>query len=154
MTVEIERFDLGYAECCGATLGRGRSMPNYDRMLWARHSPIRCIMFRIEMVVPSFVSTHFVRHKIGVEHFVQSMRNDKTDVAADRYTPVRHVMILNAEALMNMAAKRLCAKAHARTRDTMTDIVEAVQKVDPTLAKYLVPPCKDGGCREMEPCNE
>lgn len=152
--IKITRFDTGYAECCGSTLGKEATLPNYGKMLYARHSPIRAIMFRIEMVIPSFVSVHFVRHKVGVEHFVQSMRDDKTTVKADRDTLVRHVMICNAEAVLNMAAKRLCGKAHAQTRATMQDIKFAMSSIDLALSYHMLPPCADAKCRELVSCKE
>lgn len=52
-----------------------RVKDSYHLYKWYRseHSPIRTQLFWIEMLnIPTFVSVHLVRHKIGVEHFVQS----------------------------------------------------------------------------------
>ena len=46
-------------------------------ILKAEHSPIRTLMFTIRLTIPYFVSVHLVRHKIGIEHYVQSQRNDR-----------------------------------------------------------------------------
>lgn len=47
------------------------------RILDAGHSPIRTLMFTVRMEIPYYVSVHFVRHKVGVEHYVRSQRNDR-----------------------------------------------------------------------------
>ena len=119
------------------------------------HSPIRTQFFWIEMIgVLSFVSVHFVRHKIGVEHFVQSNREDRGGTAeVNRKTPVNHRMLVNAQALINMARKRLCYKAHKESRETMLAIKDEIAKVDPDLATFLVPECEyRKGCHEPRTC--
>ncbi len=48
------------------------------KMLMSEHSPIRCLQFRIRLEnLPYWVSVHLVRHKLGVEHFVSTQRNDR-----------------------------------------------------------------------------
>lgn len=61
----------------------------------------------------------------------------------DRYAPTDLAFIINAEALMNMAHKRLCTKASAETRAVMSLIRSEIAKddVDPDLAMNLVPQC-------------
>lgn len=122
------------------------------------HSPIRSQMFVIKMEgIPSFVSVHLVRHKIGVEHFVQTMREDRgAEEVANRNTPVNHTMILNAQTLINMAKKRLCYKASKATRDVFNLIIDAVFVVDEELPKYLVPECiyRGGYCHEPKMCGK
>ncbi|NCB03452.1 MAG: hypothetical protein EOM67_15045, partial [Spirochaetia bacterium] len=70
------------------------------------HSPIRSQMFTIKMEgIPSFVSVHLVRHNVGVQHFVQTMRNDRgAEDVANRNTPVNHTMIANAQAIIDDGA--------------------------------------------------
>ena len=63
-----------------------------SRMLKCKHSPIRTLMFTIKLTIPYYVSTHFVRHKIGVEHYVQSQRNDR-QTNYDRETAPQNVMV-------------------------------------------------------------
>lgn len=120
-----------------------------------RHSPIRTQLFEIVMRVPTYVSVHFVRHKVGVEHFVQSNRSDRGgDKEATRHTLVNHLMFINAESLMNMAQKRLCGKADPITREVMEEIVTSVGVVDPDLANSMVPTCvyRGGICPEPNGC--
>jgi len=72
----------------------------------------------------------------------------------DRYTPTDIAFIINAEALINMAHKRLCEKASSETRDLMTKIALEVSIADPELAEHLVPQCvfRGGICSEPKTC--
>lgn len=127
------------------------------RMLHAQHSPIRALTFVIGMTVPYWVSVHFTRHKVGVEHFVTTQRNDRQDAydrtSAPQDTPVRHIMLLDAQALINIARARLCGKAAPETRRAMREIRDAVLDKSPEFESVLVPKCiAHGGCVEFEPC--
>lgn len=122
------------------------------------HSPARVREFWIELQgIPTFVSVHLVRHKHGVEHFVQSMRDDLyigEDVVVTRETPVNHGMKINAQALINMSRKRLCYKAHVKTVAVWRKLLKEVAKVDPDLAHWMVPECVHRGswCPELREC--
>lgn len=71
----------------------------------------------------------------------------------DRYTPTDLACLINAEAIINMSHKRLCAKASAETREIWEKIVEEIRKCDRDLANYCVKPCVHCGfCREAKPC--
>lgn len=121
----------------------------------AEHSPIRTQMFVVEMFdIPSFVSTHYVRHKLGVEHFVRTNREDrKGDKKANRLTPVMHMMFLNSQTLIYMARKRLCFKASKETRDAMVMIKDGVRPHDEALSNAMVPECEyRGRCTEFKSC--
>lgn len=122
------------------------------------HSPVRSQMFTIKMEgIPSFVSVHLVRHNVGVQHFVQTMRSDRGAVEiANRNTPVNHTMIANAQALINMARKRLCYKASDETREVFNLIVDAIARVDEDLPKFLEPECiyRGGYCHEPKCCGK
>lgn len=127
------------------------------KMLKARHSPIRTLMFTIKMIVPSFVSVHFVRHKIGVEHYVQSQRNDRQSNYDRELAPqnvlVSHKMDINAEQLMFMANRRLCGMADKTTRYTMTRICMEVSKLNPEFTSFLAPMCERlHECPEFKSC--
>lgn len=127
------------------------------KYLRSEHSPIRTLNFIIKMTIPYCNSVHFVRHKFGVEHFVQSQRNDRQDKydrrEAPQNAPVSHIMYINAQALMQMARKRLCGKADEDTRYIMNLIKEEVLKTNPEFEDVLVPQCKYlRGCPEFQPC--
>lgn len=145
---------------CEGTMHGQKSKVSLDTMYKAEHSPIRCVLFMVDMEdIRTDVSVHFVRHKHGVEHFVKSNRGDLylTKEQADRLgrsSPVNHRMIINAQALITMARKRLCLKSHPYTVQTMKALRKAIKEVDPTLAKYMVPECvyRNGLCPEATEC--
>jgi hypothetical protein len=139
-------------KACGFTSGKNGHPDSYE-MYRAEHSPIRTRMFVVEMYeIPTYVSVHFVRHKIGVEHFVQSNRGASEIVTRD--TPVNHMMFLNAQALIQMARKRLCGKSSEKTRELMGEIRHHLAYVDQALAAHMVPECEYRGfCPELKPCH-
>lgn len=127
------------------------------QMLKCEHSPIRTLMFTIEMIIPSYVSVHFVRHKIGVEHYVQSQRNDRQTNYDRELAPqnamVMHTMDINAEQLMFMSRRRLCGMADATTRYVMAKICAAVLATNPEFEGRLAPMCEyRHECPEFVPC--
>jgi len=137
------------------TSGR-RSGIDLDKLYQCEHSPVRTQIFWIEMLnIPTFVSVHFVRHKIGVEHFATSNRPDRGTGEADRMTPINHGMLINAQALINMAKKRLCYHASKETRETMIAILKQIKVVDSGLSKRMVPECVYRGkiCHELKQCD-
>lgn len=71
----------------------------------------------------------------------------------DRYAPTDLACIINAEAIINMSHKRLCAKASTETREIWTTVVTEIGKIDPDLARHCVKPCiATGICREAKSC--
>lgn len=72
----------------------------------------------------------------------------------DRHAPTGLVFIINAEAIMNMSHKRLCAKASAETREVWQEVVSKIRDIDPDLAKHCVPQCmyRGGICPEPKSC--
>lgn len=146
-------------EACESTMQEGAvSQMSLDEAYRCEHSPMRTQLFWLSMPrIPTFVSVHCVRHKIGVEHFVRTNRDDRGgDPEANRHTPVRHSVLLNAEAFISIARKRLCFKAAAETRALVLHIKEALRLVDPDLARYMVPNCvyRGGLCVERKPCGQ
>lgn len=138
------------------TLKNSPSQMSLSRIYQCLHSPARTQLFWVEMYgIPTFVSTHIVRHKHGVEHFVQSNREDRGGVVgADRLTPVSHSMMINAEALINIARKRLCFASHRTTVGVVSRLRNAIRAVDPDLADAMVPECVARGfCPELQVCS-
>lgn len=127
------------------------------KLVEAEHSPIRELWFGIKMEIPYWVSVHFVRHHIGVNHYVQTQRTDRTGQDRNfKYQNeiVSHIMSVNAQELIFMAHKRLCKQASKETREVMQMIVDEVVKVAPYMKDALVPLCvyRNGKCQEMFPC--
>ena len=143
---------------CEMTMHGQTSKVSLKSMYRAEHSPIRCRLFWVELrAIPIFVSVHLVRHKHGVEHFVQSMRDDlyiDPTKVVDRETPVNHGMLINAQALIQISRKRLCLKAHRKTVAVWTKLRKAIREIDPDLANHMVPECvyRNGFCPELLPC--
>lgn len=128
------------------------------KLLESEHSPISELWFGIRMTIPYWVSVHFVRHHIGVNHYVQSQRNDRQS-AYDRNTApqdemVSHIMSIDAMELIHMAHKRLCGQASYETRYVMQMIVAEVIKANPEMESVLVPLCdyRNGKCTEFNCC--
>ena len=113
------------------------------------------------MEIPYWVSVHFVRHHIGVNHYVQSQRDDRNNNTTPRSQKeqgeiVSHIMSINAQELIQMAHKRLCFQASKETREVMNAIVHEVVKIAPYMKDVLVPLCiyRNGKCTEMFPCEQ
>lgn len=126
-------------------------------MLLAEHSPIRKILFGYTFGnIKYWIVGHFVRHKVGIEHWVTSQRDDRTGIDRNTSTqdaPVRYEFSANAQALINISRKRLCGKAHAETRAAWKQVREAVAEHDPVIASVMVPECVYRGfCPEMQSC--
>lgn len=131
------------------------------KLIKSEHSPIRELWFGIKMEIPYWVSVHFVRHHIGVNHYVQTQRDDRTDDDTPRAEKpqgemVSHIMSINAQELINMAHKRLCRQASKETREVMQAIVKEVIAKVPQMKDVLVPLCvyRGGRCTEFFPCKE
>ena len=166
MQVELLRSpneaDLYWVKLCTLnTVGKSTTKAPTDewieRLVKAEHSPIRELWFGIKMTIPYWVSVHFVRHHIGVNHYVQTQRTDRTGTDRNDLTQsamVSHIMSINAQELINMSHKRLCKQASFETRQVMKMIVDEVVKVAPYMKDVLVPLCKyrNGKCTEMFSC--
>lgn len=128
-----------------------------QKLLLAEHSPIRLIRFHWRWDnLPSWVSVHFVRHKVGVEHFVKSQRTDRTGIDRNELPQgalVSHECEADAQALINISRKRLCNCASPETRVAWQLVKNEVKKVEPELAKCMVRECiYRGFCPEMFGC--
>jgi hypothetical protein len=156
---EVSNDDL-MRRCCDMTRKPGMvpSKMTREKIYKCEHSPARAIIFWIELLgIPSFVSTHLVRHKIGVEHYVESNRDDRGGAGDDnvtRNTPVNHGLLTNAQALIHMARKRLCYASHVKTVGVFRRLKKEMHEVDPALSEALVPDCvyRNGLCPELREC--
>ena len=155
--------DLTWVKTCTInTVGKtSTTLPTNEwlkKLVNAEHSPIRELWFGIKMEIPYWVSVHYVRHHIGINHYVQTQRSDRTgeDRNAKRQDElVSHIISVNAQELVFMAHKRLCKQASKETREVMQEIVKQVITVAPYMKEVLVPLCvyRNGKCTEMFKCN-
>lgn len=166
MKVEILKYPtendlLWVKQCTLNTVGKSTTKAPTEewlkRLVEAEHSPIRELWFGIKMEIPYWVSVHFVRHHIGVNHYIQTQRSDRTGVNRSEKPQgeiVSHIMSVNAQELVFMAHKRLCKQASAETQAVMREIVKKVVEVAPYMKSVLIPLCayRNGKCTEMFPC--
>lgn len=126
-------------------------------ILEARHSPIRRLNFSFYIECPYWVSVHLCRH-IHAQPYVKSQRNDRQSEYDRNKAPqdetVCMIWDMNAEELMIIANKRLCAQASPETREIVQKMCDLVQDRMPEFRGLLVPMCKYSGgvCHEMKPC--
>lgn len=129
-------------------------------MLLCEHSPIRKKIVSWKWSdLKSWISVHFVRHKIGIEHFVKSQRPDRIGNRDNRDnalqgTLVDHECEANAQAIINISRKRLCNMAMPETRKAWQLFLKTLEPYEPELASVCVPDCiYRGWCYEFKSCN-
>jgi hypothetical protein len=131
------------------------------KMLLAEHSPIRLVEYDgIWDFIKMWVTTHLVRHHVGVEKFVSTQRTDRNpelmDLDRDEIPQgLENTMMIsaNAQGLINMSRKRLCSCASTETRQAWKALLEEIKKVDPILVEKCVPECiYRGFCPEFDKC--
>ena len=128
------------------------------KIIKAEHSPLRCLMFNIDLYdIPRFVSDHLVRH-IHAQPFVSTGRHDIIQELPSRHEQrmddlYNMRLFLNAQEIINISKVRLCNKAEETTRKIWRQVVEELRKTEPELANACVPQCYYRGfCPEFESC--
>jgi hypothetical protein len=127
------------------------------KMLLSEHSPIRQLIIKWKWAdLKYWVSVHFVRHKIGVEHFVGTQRSDRTGLDREEKKQsalVSHECIANAQAVINISRKRLCSSASPETRQAWKALLAALKEKEPEVFSVCVPECVYRGfCTEPKSC--
>lgn len=136
-------------------LGKEPSEKFKREILISEHSPIRSLSVRWKWVnIPSWVATHFSRHKW--ECFIKTQRTDRTGEDRNNLpqdSPVIMTGDANTQHLIDMARKRLCRMASKETRKYMEDLKIAIHMVEPEVSNVLVPNCVYRcGCPETTEC--
>jgi len=161
MYVERFRHEDNWQDIKDATMNTiGKSTGKYPNAAWklklmrAEHSPIRKMRFSWRWKErPYWVSVHFVRYKIGIEHFVTTQRSDRTDVPRDDLPQgsfVSHECDADAQAMISISRKRLCMSSSPETREAWMLVKE---EVEPALAQCMVRECVYRGfCPEITGC--
>ena len=128
------------------------------KIIKAEHSPLRCLMFNIDMYdIPYYSMGHLVRH-IHAQPFVSTSRPDidgnmKPREEQKKTDPVNMRLFLNAQEIINISKVRLCNKAEFKTRSIWRQVVEELRKTEPELAEACVPQCfYRGFCPEFKSC--
>lgn len=127
------------------------------RILLAEHSPIRLLYIKWKWFdLKYWVSNHFGRHWLGIEHYVRTQRIDRTGVDRDELLQsslVEHEAVANAQALINISRKRLCNQASHETREAWRKVVDSIKNIEPELYSACVPECiYRGHCYEYKTC--
>lgn len=149
--------------CTLVTVGLKSKRPPDDewkkRILKARHSPIRELKFVFLLKdIPYWVAMHLVRHHIGCQPYVRTQRNDRQTgydrTKAPQDAPVDMMWSMNAEALLNIANKRLCSQAATETREVVERMCALVKASNPEFIPHLIPMCEYHGgiCQEFNSC--
>ena len=127
------------------------------RMLLCEHSPIRQYAIKCKWYdLRSWVSVHFVRHKIGIEHWVRTQRTDRTntdreDLPQDNL--IEHEFEANAQAFISISRRRLCNMAAKETQEAWRMVLEQIRALEPELYCACVPDCVyRGWCYEFKSC--
>lgn len=136
-------------------LGKEPSRKFKREILISEHSPIRSISIKWKWAnIPSWVATHFSRHKW--ECFIKTQRTDRTGTDRNKMPQDAPVIMsgdANIQHLIDTARKRLCRMASRETRKYMEDLKKAIHEVQPEIADVLVPNCVYRcGCPEPNGC--
>lgn len=139
-------------------LNKEPSVEFKKKIIKAEHSPLRCLMFNIDLYdIPRFVSDHLVRH-IHAQPFVSTGRHDIIQELPSRHEQrmddlYNMRLFLNAQEIINISKVRLCRHAEKETRDIWQQVVEELRKIEPELANACVPNCiYRGFCPELKSC--
>ena len=127
------------------------------RMLLCEHSPIRQHVIKCKWYdIKSWVSVHFVRHKVGIEHWVRTQRTDRTHIDRNdlqQNALIEHEFEANAQAFINISRKRLCRQASDDTREAWQMVLDGIKEIEPELYNACVPDCVyRGHCYEFKSC--
>ncbi len=142
-------------------LDSGQGEPSSDwkrRMLLAEHSPIRQLIIKWKWYdLFSWVSVHFVRHWLGIIHWVRTQRTDRTGINRNELRQdalVEHEAEANAQAIINISRKRLCNQASKETREAWMAFLKSFKDEQPELYRCCVKECiYRGFCPEYKSCN-
>lgn len=127
------------------------------KLLLSEHSPIRKLKVSWKWYdLMYWVSVHFVRHKIGIEHWVSTQRTDRTNEdrnAKSQDSLVVHEAEANAQAIITISRKRLCTCASPETQQAWRKFLVELKEVEPELVSCCVPDCVyRGHCFEYKSC--
>lgn len=124
----------------------------------AEHSPLRCLMFNIDLYdIPRFVSDHLVRH-VHAQPFVSTGRHDIIQELPSRHEQrmddlYNMRLFLNAQEIINISKVRLCRHAEKETRSIWEQVIKELSKQEPLLATACIPSCiYRGFCPELKSC--
>ena len=164
MRVEVRKYVDKWQDIKDVTMTTiGKNTGSYPTSEWKRklllseHSPIREGNIKVKIYdIPYWVSTHLVRHHIGVEKYVSTQRTDRTGIERDDLPQGNLVdleMSMSFQAVINISKKRCCMCASKETREVWRAVLDAIEEYEPELVSVCVPDCLYRGfCAEMFSC--
>lgn len=140
-------------------LNKEPSVKFKKNIIKAEHSPLRCLMFTIDMYdIPYYVAMHFRTHKLVHVPVVSTSRPDvdgnmKSRNEQKKDDPVNMRLFLDAQEIIAISRVRLCNKAEAKTREVWANVIIELSKIEPELANACVPNCiYRRFCPEIKSC--
>lgn len=163
--IDIFKHDDVWQDVKDSTMNTiGKTTGKYPDSNWklklvrSEHSPIRRIKFYWRWQgLKYWVSVHFTRHKIGIEHWINTQRTDRTGIDRDELPQnalVNHASEADAQALINISRKRLCYCASPDTRQAWQEVKNKVSEVESEIGQSMVKECvyRNGYCPEFKSC--
>jgi len=174
MQVNVKMLTNPYAILDDAMFTQGRKpiygniAHFYKQAIISEHSPLRSVLYRVDFYgIPYYAHVHLVRHHVGVQPIARSQRPDAMNPVdydrnkAPQDTPMDLRLILNAQAILNIAKKRLCLKADQVTYRAVKlmkeDLAQSKALFSQLLANACRPACEWQGniCHEVfKPCGK
>ena len=158
-----EREDLrACKDAALATIGKRTVNEPDDKWLFAladaEHSPIRELVWKLEIEAPYWVLNELRTHHVGCEMYMQSSRNDRQSDFDRNKAPQGMVrtarLTANLQALMNISHKRLCGNASKEMRRLARMMFQEITAAYPWTDGLFVPECvyRGGKCHEVKTC--
>lgn len=129
------------------------------QIIKAEHSPLRALMFYIDMYdIPYYTAMHFRTHKLVHLPLVTTGRpdidgNQKPREEQLKSELVNMRMMVDAQEIIAISRVRLCTKAEVKTREIWKEAIKELKKQEPILATACVPSCLYRSfCPEIKSC--
>lgn len=126
--------------------------------LIAEHSQIKLVEYLISFkALRQWVGVHILRHMF-VLPFIHTQRGDRRELDVPRDELPQGSLndqdfVMNAQTLINVSRKRLCACASKETREAWNAVKDEIAKTEPNMAAVMVPNCiYRGFCPEKDSC--
>lgn len=123
-------------------------------ILMSRHSPIRELRISVHYKnIPRWIADQLVRHTVGVNNYMGTMRSDRGNVEREKQTmadTTELLQVFNGESFLKMMSTRLCFGAvSVETRKLIERVRDKLFTIDPAIALFCTPPCISNlGCKE------
>lgn len=117
------------------------------QIIKAEHSPLRALMFYIDMYdIPYYAAMHFRTHKLVHLPLVTTGRPDIDGNQKPREEQLKSELVnmrlmLDAQEIIAISRARLCTKAEKTTRVIWEAVISKLTEIEPILAIACYPSC-------------